>query len=124
VDSSAWLEYFAGGPNARAFASAIQAVAQLLVPSITLYEVYKRMDAQRGRGLAQQAVALMMQGRVVDFDAQIALTAAQVSRAETLPLADSIILATARLHRATLWTQDEDFEHIAGVRFYRKGAPK
>ncbi len=120
VDSSAWLEYFADGPNARDFARPIEAVAQLIVPSITLYEVFKRMDGQRGRGLAQRAVAQMMQGHVVDLDAHVALTAAQVSRAEQLPMADSIILATARLHRALLWTQDEDFERVAGVHFYRR----
>jgi predicted nucleic acid-binding protein len=120
VDSSAWLEYFAGGPNARAFAPAVQAIHQLVVPSITLYEVYRRMDVQRGRGFAQQAVAQMMQGRVVDLDAQLALRAAQLSRVEGLPMADSIVLATARLHLAALWTQDDDFEDIPGVHFFRK----
>jgi toxin FitB len=97
-------------------------VDALVVPSIALFEVYRRMDAQRGRGPAQMAVAQMMQGRVVALDATIALTAAQLSRAERLPMADSIILATSRACRATLWTQDEDFESKAGVRFYRKVA--
>lgn len=120
VDSSAWLEYFADDPNASAFAPAIEHLDSLVVPSITLYEVYKRMDAQRGRGAAQRAVAQMMQGHVVDLDAHVALTAAQLSRAERLPMADSIILATTRLHHATLWTQDDDFEHVQGVQFRRK----
>ena len=124
VDSSAWLEYFADGPNAEVFAPAVERLEALIVPSITIYEVYKRMDAQRGRGAAQRAVAQMMQGRVVDLDAHIALTAAQLSHAEGLPMADSIILATTRLHRATLWTQDDDFERVAGVRFFPKVAQR
>ncbi len=120
VDSSAWLEYFADAPNAGHFAPAIEAVAGLIVPSITLYEVYKRLDEQRGRAYAQRGVAQMMQGGVVDLDAHIALTAAQTSRAEHLPMADSIILATSRLHKAELWTQDDHFENTPGVRYFRK----
>jgi len=120
VDSSAWLEYFADALNASHFAAAIEAVAGLIVPSITLYEVYKRLDEQRGRSYAQRGVAQMMQGVVVDLDAHIALTAAQTSRAERLPMADSIILATARLHKATLWTQDDHFESKPGVRYFPK----
>ncbi len=81
------------------------------------------MDAQRGRAAAQRAVAQMMQGRVVDLDAHIALTAAQVSRAERLPMADSIILTTARLEQAELWTQDDDFAHVPGVHYYPKVSP-
>ena len=120
VDSSAWLEYFADGPNASRFASAIEAVTALVVPSITLYEVYKRLNEQRGRASAQRGVAQMMQGRVVDLDAHVALTAAQTSRAEHLPMADSIILATSRLHQADLWTQDEHFENKPGVHYFPK----
>lgn len=123
VDSSGWLEYFADAPNANRFAAAIEAVPRLVVPSITLYEVYKRLDAERGRAYAQRGVAQMMQGLIIDLDAHVALTAAQISRAERLPMADSIILATSRLHRATLWTQDEHFEHIPGVRYFPKMPP-
>jgi predicted nucleic acid-binding protein len=118
VDSSAWLEYFADGPNASRFAPPIETLAALVVPSITLYEVYKRLDQQRGRAYAQRGVAQMMQGSIVDLDAHVALTAAQISRAEHLPMADSIILATTRLHRAALWTQDEHFENKPGVHYF------
>ena len=103
---------------------AIQAIPQLLVPSITLYEVYRRMDVQRGRGFAQEAVAQMMQGRVVDLDAQTALTAAQLSRMRICRWPIVFILATARLHWAALWTQDDDFEGRAGVHFLCKSAAK
>lgn len=124
VDSSAWLEYFADAPNASRFAPAIETVAGLVVPSITLYEVYKRLDEQRGRAYAQRGVAQMLQGRVVDLDAHIALTAAQTSRAEHLPMADSIILATSRIHKAELWTQDDHFENKPGVRYFPKVVTK
>jgi len=120
VDSSAWLEYFADGPNAGAFAPPIQATADLVVPSITLFEVFKRVYQQRGEGPALHAVAVMQQGRVVDLDGPLALAAAKLSADSKLPLADSVVLATARQHEATLWTQDADFEGLAEVRYRAK----
>jgi predicted nucleic acid-binding protein len=120
VDSSAWLEYFADGPNAGAFAPPIQATAELVVPSITLLEVFKRVYQQRGEGPALHAVAVMQQGRVVDLDGPLALAAAKLSADSKLPLADSVVLATARQHEATLWTQDADFEGLPEVRYRAK----
>lgn len=120
VDSSAWLEYFAGGPNADRFAAPIVALRDLLVPSLAIYEVFRRVRQQRGDGDALQAVAVMEQGRVVDFDRSLALAAARISAEHDLPLADSVMLATARQFQATLWTQDADFEHIEGVRYFPK----
>lgn len=117
VDSSAWLEYFADGPNAGYFAPAIQDTDSLVVPSITLLEVFKRVYQQRGEGPALQAVATMQQGRVVDLGPAIALAAAKVSADGKLPLADSVVWATARAFEATLWTQDADFEDLPGVRY-------
>jgi predicted nucleic acid-binding protein len=120
VDSSAWLEYFADGPNAGAFAPPIQATAELVVPSITLFEVFKRVYQQRGEGPALHAVAVMQQGQVVDLDGPLALAAAKLSADSKLPLADSVVLATARQHEATLWTQHADFEGLQGVRYRAK----
>ncbi len=110
VDSSAWLEYFADGPNADYFARPIQAVATRIVPSITLLEVFKRVYQQRGEGEALQAIAVMGQGRVVDVDTTLALNAARLGAEHQLPLADSVVLTTARMLNAVLWTQDADFE--------------
>ena len=117
VDSSAWLEYFADGPNAAFFAGPIQETERLVVPSLTFYEVFKRVLQQRGDGDALQAVAVMQQGVVVDLDARLALSAARVSLDMRRPMADSVVLATAKLHQATLWTQDADFEGLPGVRY-------
>ncbi len=117
VDSSAWLEYFANGGNARFFANAIEETAKLIVPTICLFEVFKKVLQQRNEGAALQAIALMRQGRVADLDERLALAAAELSLRERLPAADSIVLATARRFAATLWTQDADFEGKHGVRF-------
>jgi len=120
VDSSAWLEYFAGGEDAEHFAKAIEAVDRLVVPSVCLVEVFKIVLRQRGESDALQAVALMQQGRVVDLDASLALAAAKAGVDHKLPLADSIVYATARLVGAVLWTQDADFEGLADVEYFPK----
>lgn len=118
VDSSAWLEYFADGPNAGHFEAAIEDTSALVVPSITLLEVFKRISRQRDEGTALQCIAVMQQGRVVDLDAALALRAAALGRRHKLPLADSVIYATAQQARAIVWTQDSDFEGLEDVRFW------
>jgi len=120
VDSSGWLEYFADGPNAEFFAAAIEKTTELVVPSITLYEVFKRVHQQRGEEAALQAIAIMLQGRIVDLDSALALGAAKTSLEMKLPMADSIVLTTAKAYNATLWTQDADFKDIKGVRYIAK----
>ena len=117
MDSSAWLEYLADGPNATYFAPAIEAPQDLIVPTISLYEVFKRVLQQRSENEALQAVALMQQGEVVSLDGPLALAAARLGLDARLPLADAIMLATARRYAAVLWTQDEDFEGMPDVRF-------
>lgn len=124
VDSSGWLEYFADGANAKFFAPAIEATRELIVPTLSLYEVFKRVLQQRDEGAALQAIALMQQGRVVDLTAPISLVAAHLSIQARLPMADSVMLATARAFDATLWTQDADFAAIAGVQYVVKHASR
>ncbi len=120
VDSSGWLEFFADGSNAIAFAEPLATPADLIVPVITIYEVFKVVMRQRGENAALQAIALMRQGTVVDLDESIALSAAKLSLMHKIPMADSIILATAQQFQALLWTQDDDFEGIPGVRYFPK----
>lgn len=117
VDSSGWLEFFADGPNAAFFAPAILKPRDLIVPTVSLYEVFKRVLQQRDESQALQAVALMEQGNVADLNATLALAAAKLSSDLKLPMADSIMLATARAFGATLWSQDADFEGMEGVRY-------
>ena len=120
VDSSGWLEYFADGPNADFFAPAIENLSELIVPTISIYEVFKRVLQQRDESDALQAVAAMQKGRVVDLDAAIALRAAKVSAMYGLPMADSIMLTTAQMHDAALWTQDADFEGLEGTQYIER----
>jgi predicted nucleic acid-binding protein len=120
VDSSGWLEYSADGPNASFFAPAIENLPDLVVPSISIYEVFKRVLLQRGENDALQVATAMQQGTVVDLDADIAVRAAMLSVHVGLPMADSIMLATAEMHSATLWTQDAHFRTMAGVKYVEK----
>ena len=120
VDSSGWLEYFGKGPNAEWFAPAIQNEAELIVPTISIYEVFKRIALQRDEEDALQAIGLMNTGKVVDLTQEIAILAAELSMENKLPMADSMILATARAYEATLWTQDEHFEGLENVEFIGK----
>jgi predicted nucleic acid-binding protein len=117
VDSSGWLEYFADGPNADTFAPVIDDEQSLVVPASSVYEVFKRVYQQRGEGDALRAVALMLRGRSVPLDNALALAAARLSADLRLPMADAIMLATARAHAATLWTQDVDFADVPDVRY-------
>ena len=120
MDSSAWLEYFANGPHAGFFAPAIEDVDRLLVSTINLFEVFKRVLQQRGERDALRAAAEMQQGQVVEVDSALALSAARISFDLKLPLADSVVLATARARDAVLWTQDADFKGMDTVRYVPK----
>lgn len=120
VDSSAWLSYLAGDKNSGKFSRAIEDLDQLLVPSITLTEVFKTIFRQRDEELALAVVAHMKQGKVVSLDSELAVDAATYGLAHKLPLADSIIYATARKFDATLWTQHVDFKSPGKVRYYSK----
>ncbi len=121
VDSSGWLEYFADGPNADFFEPLIGEEDSLVVPSISIYEVFKRLLAEPdGEQKGLSVVAAMQRSLVAELDAELALDAARISRETKLPMADSIMLATARAHGATLWTQDADFEGIDGVEYVKK----
>jgi len=117
VDSSGWLEYFIDGKNANFFAPVVEDVANVVVPTISIYEVFKRTLLSKNRDDALETIAMMYDGMVVNLDSEIALTAAELSCELKLPMADSIILATARAHDAMLWTQDEHFKDIEGVKY-------
>ncbi|MBI5555406.1 MAG: type II toxin-antitoxin system VapC family toxin [Elusimicrobia bacterium] len=119
VDSCGWLEYFADGPNAGYFAPAIEDIKKLLVPSIIFFEVFKRIYQQKGEDLALQAVAVMNKAKIVELNDSGAVFAAKLSVENNLPMADSIIFATAQMYKAVIWTQDSDFEGLAGVKYIK-----
>ena len=120
VDSSGWLEYFADGSNADFFAPAITDEPNLVVPTICMFEVFERLSIQRGKEAALQAMGMLYRGQLAALSDEIALQAALLSLEHKLPLAGSIILATARTHKATLWTQDEHFKDLPGVEYIEK----
>lgn len=124
VDSSAWLSFFAGDKYAALFVDVIADADHLLVPSITITEVFKSVLRQRDEESALTAIAHMRTGRVVALAADIAIDAGKYSVLYKLPLADSIIYATTRKHRATLWTQDSDFQGLPDVKLFGKTASR
>jgi toxin FitB len=124
VDSSAWLSYFAGDDNAEYFSEPIENTADLLVPTITISEVFKIILRQRDEDSALAAIAQMEQGQVILLDSRLAIDAAYYGLKYKLPLADSIIYATAMKYDAIIWTQDNDFESLSGVRYFPKLSSK
>ena len=123
VDSSAWLEYFGDGPNAAVFAEAIESPGELAVPTLTLFEVFKRTHQLTDETTALEAIAVMLQGRVVGLSATLAIDAARLSLNTGLAMADAIILATARAEDAVLWTQDSHFKGLDNVEFHETQEP-
>jgi predicted nucleic acid-binding protein len=121
VDSSGWLEYFTKGKNGPIFLPLIQDTANLIIPTIALYEVFKRLVLLMGAETALEISGVMFKGQSADLNQEIAIEAANISVDLKLSMADSIILATARLLDATLWTQDAHFKDMAGVRYIEKG---
>ncbi len=120
VDSSGWLEYFSDGPNAGRFAAPLEETSALVVPSITVYEVFKVVMREAGENKALQAIAAMQKGTVANLSSRLAMDAARLSLRHQLPMADSIILATAIIHEAVIWTQDADFESLPKVKYFPK----
>lgn len=120
VDSSGWLEYFTAGQNAAFFKAALEDSEHLIVPVVCLYEVFKLTLIQKGEEDALQIAGVMSTGLSVEITREIALSAAQLSIKYKIPMADSLILGTARQHQAVLWTQEEHFNGIHGVNYISK----
>ena len=120
VDSSAWLAYFADEPSAKNFHAPIQNIDELIVPVVTVYEVFKVVLRETSENEALQVIAAMQKGTVVNLTTKLAINASKLSLMHKLPMADSLILATAKEHDAAIWTQDIDFKNIPGVNYFPK----
>ena len=118
VDSSGWLAYFADEPNAKHFINPLKDTASLVIPSVTIYEVFKVVLRESSENDALQAAIAMQKGTIVDLTVPLAIAASKLSLEHNLPMADSIILATAKEFKATLWTQDSDFKNISDVKYF------
>jgi len=115
VDSSGWLEYITGDEKADAFGEVLQRDVQVLVPTIVLYEVLKILLLRAGKSEADVFLSEALRRRVVDITETIALAAASMSIDHKLPMADAIIYATSKAHRAELITSDAHFTGLPGV---------
>ena len=120
VDSSGWLAYFADEPNAKHFLTPLNDTDSLVVPTVTIYEVFKVVLRESSENDALHAAVAMRKGRVVDLTASMAIAASKISLEHKIPMADSIILATAKEFEATIWTQDSDFKNIDDVKYFPK----
>ena len=120
IDSSGWLEYFSDGPNAKYFLPPLDDTSSLIVPVITVYEIFKVVLRESSDNEAFQAVAAMQKGKVADLTANIAMNASRLSLQYNLHMADSIILATAQVYKCVIWTQDSGFQNIEGVNYFSK----
>jgi predicted nucleic acid-binding protein len=120
VDSSGWLAYFADEANAQYFLPPLSDTPSLVVPTITIYEVFKVVLREAGENEALQAAVAMRKGTVVDLTSSLAIEASKISLAHGIPMADSIILATAKEFDATVWTQDSDFKAMKRVKYFPK----
>lgn len=120
VDSSGWLEYLADSKNAKNFASAIENTDELIVSTINIYEIYKKVLLEKDENNALQVIALMQQAKVIEVSSSNAIAAAKFSFEQKIPMADSIIYITAQLNDAIVWTQDIDFKDLDGVKYFKK----
>ena len=120
VDSSGWLAFFADEPNAKHFLLPLKDTASLVVPAVTIYEVFKVVIRESNENNALQAAVAMQKGKVIDLTANLAIEASKLSLQHGLPMADSIIIATAQVFNATIWTQDSDFKSISAVNYFPK----
>ena len=127
VDSSAWLEYLSDGKNAKHFTSVIEDTKNLIVSTINLYEIYKKVLSERDENSAIQVLGLMQQAKIIDVNSSIAVQSAKLSFEKKIPMADSIIYTTAKVNDAIVWTQDADFlrrsgfpKNLEGVKYFKK----
>ena len=120
VDSSGWLEYLADGKNADSFSTPLKDIDNLIVPTICVYEVFKVVLRERDENEALHTIALMIQGNIIDLTFNISIQAAKFSLENKIPMADSIIYITGQIYNATIWTQDDDFKNLTGVKYFPK----
>jgi toxin FitB len=120
VDSSVWLAYFADEPNAKYFVSLLKGTASLVVPTVTIYEVFRVVLRESNENEALQAAVAMRKGKVVDLTSSLAIAASKLGLSHKRPMADSIILATAKEFKATIWTQDSNFRDMDDVKYFSK----
>jgi len=120
VDSSCWIEYLMGTEIGVNVSAIIENPAELVVPTITLYEVYKKLSLERGEEYALDVISYMQAGTVIELNTGLSLSAAKISQKHKLPMADSIIYATSLHYSAIIFSCDKHFKDIPGIRYFPK----
>jgi len=120
VDSSCWLEFFSGSSVGEKVSPIIENKELLIVPSITIYEVFKKILIELDEDRALFAIAHMKQGHVIDLNSDLAVYAAKIGKDHHLAMADSIIYTICKKYNATLWTQDKHFKLLENVTYLNK----
>jgi len=120
LDSSCWLEYFLDGKGADRYAGQIETRAEIIIPAIVLHEVFKVVMRASSEDSALAAAGALQQFPVIPVDENVAMYSARLGQEYGLAMADSMILATAQIHHATLWTQDADFKKLPNVKYFEK----
>jgi predicted nucleic acid-binding protein len=120
IDTSGWLEYFTGGPNSNLFSTAIKNNPKIIIPTIILYELWKKISREKGEDKAIELVAQLKRYDIIPLDESLSISAAKISNDYKIPMADSIIYATAKKYNATLWTLDSDFKDLNDVKYIEK----
>ena len=123
LDSSAWIECLDAGPNVKHFGPILRKLPQIIIPAVVLTEVRTVVLKQRGESEAEVITDTMLIGIIVSADEKISVLAADLFIKHKLPLADSLIYATALTQKATLWTQDDDFKGLPHVKYFPKKKP-
>ncbi|MDX8379187.1 MAG: type II toxin-antitoxin system VapC family toxin [Gallionella sp.] len=120
LDSSCWLEYFLDGKGADQYAQTIENNGEIIIPTIVLHEVFKVVMRATNEDSALAAAGVLQQFSVIPIDENIAMYSARLGQEHGLAMADSMILATAQIHQAALWTQDTDFRNLPNVKYFEK----
>lgn len=124
VDASGWLEYFTDGPDAAFFAQTLQEVEELVVPTITILDVFRHVYRHGDEGDALQAAAAMQQGKVVDLDTTAVLSAGRLSVRHDLSPSAGVVLAAARQHEGRVWTLEDELRSVEGVQYRPRSGPR
>lgn len=120
VDSFGWIEFFTDGPLAGEYAKYLQRPSEVIVPTIVLYEVYKKIKSAKSEEVALIAVATMQNAQIVPLTEELSLSAADVSLSHRLAMADAIVYASALQEDAKVVTSDKDLKDLPHVIYFPK----
>ena len=120
VDASCWIEFFLAGTNGPKFKPVIENTSELLVSSVNMYEVHRVLSRKLPVELRDMCLEVMRRASVIELNEERAIAASELSLKHDLAMADAAMYAIALEHKAVLWTQDADYQGLAGVKYFSK----